>query len=60
MYGQSCQCDGEDNFPGRVGVSGAVAEVPVVAGAGSPLLAVVAGRLVGDEAAALLHRSIWK
>ena len=60
VHSQSCQCNGQHYVSSDNDTAGgAVAVVLVVAGAGAPLLAVVAGGLVGDEAAPLLHSSIW-
>ena len=58
MHEQSRKCNEYGNARGHFDVGGAVAEVLVVAGAGSTLLAVVAAGLVGDEAAAQMQLSI--
>ena len=58
MNEQGRKCNEYGHARAKIDVGGAVAEVLVVAGAGSPLLAVVACGLVGDEAAAQMHISI--
>ena len=58
MHEQSRKCNEYSHARAQTDVGGAVAEVLVIAGAGSPLLAVVACGLVGDEAAAQMQLSI--